>query len=204
MKFLARLAVLIYVTAFILIGIFIGLFALGIIPVSDVVGFLHAVTTDVELRLATGLVALGILFLNYLFFKTLATDRQKEKTLAFDNPGGRVTVSVNALEDMVRRVMTKNPDVKEVRSTIKAGRKRLIIQAKVTLNTEVNIPEMTSSLQEAVKSRLQDAIGLEEAVEVHIHVNSMVPASRRVKKNIDDDTEPEENKPTVPFRGYRA
>ena len=90
-----------------------------------------------------------------------------------------------------------------MRASIAAGRKGLDISSRLVLNTDVNIPEMTSNLQELVKRKIQDTIGIEEAVVVQVHVTKIVAEggkSRRMKEK-EKDSLPDAS---VPFQGYRA
>jgi uncharacterized alkaline shock family protein YloU len=203
MNFWARLTVMIYVTCFVFIAVLLGLLALNQLPFEYLDGLFQAAYHEQDLRVVTGLIAIGILLINYIFFKIIAADYHQGRTLAFDNPSGRVTVSVNALVDLVRRVMLRLPEVKNVRATIKVMKKKLLVRARLTLKAEVNIPEMTSNLQELVKSRIQDTISIEDTVEVRIHLNNIIPAPDKIKKGPAEETVPQDIKPSIPFRGYR-
>ena len=138
-----------------------------------------------------------------MFFNVFSDKQQRGKTIAFDNPSGRVSVSLSAMEDLVKRVIAGVQEVREVRSSITVGKKGLNVEARIILNRDVNIPEMTSRLQELVKRKIQNTIGLEEDVVVRVHVFKIIP-SRKTKqsKAKDDDAEVSDN--AVPFQGYRA
>ena len=60
---------------------------------------------------------------------------------------------------------------------------------------------MTAQLQDLVKRKILDTIGLEEAVIVRIDVVKIVSDDNKPQRKIEkkDDFEP-----TVPFQGYRA
>jgi len=206
MKLVARLAVLVYATSFLFLGCLIGLFALRFIPLLEVIQTLSAFYTDNQLRLILGISACIILTINYIFSRSISGEEQKGKVIAFDNPSGRVSVSLNALEDLVRRVIARVQEVKDVRCSITASKKKLSVNARLVLNSEVNIPEMTSQLQELVKNRIQDTIGIEEIVVVRIHVVKMIPAPTKVKKKEKKEVDGSsvETETSVPFQGYRA
>ena len=108
------------------------------------------------------------------------------------------------MEDLVKRVIAGVPEVKEVRSSITAGKRGLNVEARIILNKDVNIPEMTSRLQEVVKRKVQNTIGLEEEVVVRVHVFKIIPShkAKQNKPKEEDDAEVEDN--AVPFQGYRA
>jgi len=96
-------------------------------------------------------------------------------------------------------------EVKETKIKISVGRRGLDVAARLALNTDVNIPEMTSSLQELVKKKIQDTIGIEETVTVRVHVVKIVPEGRKPKSpKPNEEVEPKIEAPGVPFPGYRA
>ena len=194
MRIMVRLAVLFYVTTLLFLGCWLLLFVLHWVQLGDVSLVLNGVYRIPRLRLIFGIVALVILLKNFLFWRAIVGDYQRGKTIAFDNPSGRVSVSLSALEDLVRRVISKVPEVKDVRSSVSASKKGLLIEAMLTLNTDVNIPEMTSRLQEMVKKRVQAMIGIEEEITVRVHVVKIVPEKMKDKgdgvSSGGDDSEP--------------
>lgn len=205
MRFMGRLAIFFYVTTWLLVGCGLLLFVINWkVPLEEIFNLLSILYHDVRMRLIGGGIALGILFFNFLFWRAIVGEQQRGKTIAFDNPSGRVSVSLSALEDLVRRVISRVPEVRDVRSAISASKRGLLIEAMLTLNTDVNIPEMTSRLQETVKKRIQAMIGIEEEITVRVHVVKIVPdrhkekAGKDVERSSEDDSEPR-----IPFHGYR-
>jgi uncharacterized alkaline shock family protein YloU len=203
MKVTVRLAVLFYMTTMLFIGCFTVLFVSNLIPFQDVMNTLQYIYYDENMRGVFGIVAAGMLLINYIFARSISGNQERGKTIAFDNPAGRVSVSLVAMEDLVRRVIARVPEVKEVRSSITAGKKGLSINSRLVLNADVNIPEMTSRLQDLVKRKIQDTIGIEETVVVRVHIVKIIPdnKARRHKEKEENETPPE---PTVPFQGYRV
>ena len=201
MSFLTRLAILFYVGVIsVVCGVAI-LFVTRVVLLQDIFDLMGRAYDEDRLRLIVGLVSGGIIFFSFLFARLIFGHHAQERTIAFDNPSGRVSVSLNALEDLVRRIILRVPEIKEVRSGILATKKGLEVQSRIILRTEVNIPELTNHLQEMIKSKIQDTIGIEEKVIVKIHVVKMVTDETKVKRQKD---EPEERPtPTIPFQGYR-
>ncbi|HRZ40783.1 MAG TPA: hypothetical protein P5246_07225, partial [Candidatus Omnitrophota bacterium] len=78
----------------------------------------------------------------------------------------------------------------------------LYIQSRVSLNGDINIPELTSRLQTIIKSKIQNMIGSELGVEVDVDVVKIVPRNKDKKVKVTEAAS--ETKPNVPFEGYRA
>lgn len=200
MKFLTRLAILFYVTTILFLGSFILLFVLNVLDYTYVTDTLYAVYTDIHLRWIVGLIAVVFLFKNFIYANAISDRRQMEKTIAFDNPAGRVSISLTAMEDMVRRVISKSPEVKESKPNIIVTKRGLDVDVRLILKADVNIPDFTSTLQDTVRRKIQDTIGLEEPIAVRMHVVKIVAGD--VKASPADVSFP--NQRTVPFQGYRA
>ncbi len=203
MKFMVRMAVLFYSTMIMFLGCLLIVLVMNWVSLTDVMTTLYVTYYDEKLRLIVGIVAVGFLVLNYFLANAVSEFRLRGKNLAFDNPAGRVTLSVLALEDLVRRVISRTPEVKDVRSRIHIGKKGLKVHTRIILNADVNIPETTARLQDAVKRRLQDTIGLDESVYVQIHVDKIIPNKPKGSKlRLPHEEDPA--RPAVPFEGYRA
>jgi uncharacterized alkaline shock family protein YloU len=72
------------------------------------------------------------------------------------------------------------------------------------LRAEGSIPEVTSRVQDLVKKKVQNTIGLDESIEVAIFVGKILPDQGK-EKTVSKKEEPEEEKQqNVPFQGYRA
>ncbi len=204
--FFSRIALLFYITVLILFSCFLIILAAQWVELEHINELFFIIYYEPQVRVITGLTAIVLLFLNYLFYQIISGHQQKEKTIAFDNPSGRVSVSLSVLEDLVRRLMTRYPEIKEVRPNIKATKKGLEISAKIILKSEVNIPELTSDLQEAVRKRIQETVGLEETVTVKLHVTRIISTDKNVKNQsgADKGRDKDETFPNIPFQGYRA
>lgn len=196
-----RLAMAFYVLELMFLGCFLVGFAAHWIDFDLVVNILLVIYYHPKLRMIFIITGAGLLFINYIFARLVSGSQQREKTIAFDNPSGRVSVSLPAMEDLIKRIMSRVPEVKEVKPAISASKKGLEVNVRMVLRADVNIPEMTSKLQDVIKTKIQDTIGLEETIVVKIHVSKIIPEELKYKKSKDS---PDDSQPTVPFQGYRA
>ena len=204
MNFLTRIAVLFYVTIILFISSFTLLFVLNYIDPRHVMETFSLIYLDDNLRLLFGAAAGVLLILNYIFYQTFTVSAYRDHVIAFDNPTGRVSVSLMAIEDLVRRMIGQIKEVKEVKSRISASKKGLQIKVKLVLRSEGRIPELTSRVQELVKRKVQDAIGLDEPINVAIYVGKILPDQGREKLTAKKEEQLKEPEHNVPFQGYRA
>ncbi len=206
MRLVTQLALLFYTVLILSLVCFsIGL-VLHLIPVESVSLIAQIVYDDKQLRLIVGLIAVLVVFINILFNRAIEGKEFREKNIAFDNPAGRVTVSLTAMEDLIRRVICRMSEVKDVRAArITAGKRGLEVRVNLALHSDVSIPEATAHLQENVKRKILDTIGLEETVVVRVDVTKISGEDTR-NRNKDKNTKSVVGalESTLPFQGYRA
>ena len=204
MKFFTRIALLFYMMTVSSIGLAAIVFVVFINPslLEKFTYYLTVVQQDNQLRMIVGLAGLLFILLSVLCAKIISGAQQKERTIAFDNPNGRVSISLFALEDMVKRLIQRETEVKEGRANIVANKKGLDIETKITFKSDVNIPQATARLQDLIKDKIQEMIGLEEPVMVRIHVMKIITEESKSKKGKAEFYDKPEQQ--IPFQGYRA
>ncbi|OGX05418.1 MAG: hypothetical protein A2Z88_05835 [Omnitrophica WOR_2 bacterium GWA2_47_8] len=204
MNFMSRLALLFYMTIVLFIGCFLLTFVLNLISYHDVVAIVDGFYNDESIKVAVLIIAITLLILNCLFAQIISGVREKQKNIAFDNPSGRVSVSLSAMEDLVRRLLIKSPEVKDSKIDITATKKKgLDIAVRLILKSDVNIPDLTAVLQEAISRKIHNTIALEGPVNVKIDVTKIVPESNPKSATVVEDDEFRKTKANIPFQGYR-
>jgi len=169
-----------------------------------VLNIIQLISYNYQLKLIVSL-AIGFIFLETIVFYRifLANIIQRDKIITFDNPSGRVTVSLFAIEDLVKRTIARMHEIKQAKTSINVSRKGLKMKIRLVLNAEVSIPEVTSKVQDLVKQKIQSTIGSDEPIEVSIFVDKIIAV--KVKEQSEEvKQEVEENAPGIPFQGYRA
>jgi len=203
-KFFTRIVVLFHVTLIMFPCAFILLFVLNYIQLQDVFNLFANIYHDELLRISFAATAGVLLIMNFFFYRIFSVNVHKEKTIAFDNPAGRVSVSLVAIEELTKRVISRISEVREVKSKISMSKKGLLIKIRLILRAEGSIPEVTSRVQELVKRKVQNTIGLDEPIEVAIFVGKILPDQGREKLPSKKEESPKEEQRNVPFQGYRA
>ena len=160
-----------YITLFILMGLGLMAFSLQWVSIEGAVWWLQEAYQQRNLRLGCFLTGLGLGIINYLIARFLLIKVQQQKTIAFENSDGHVTVSLSAIEDFIRQATREIPEVKKLRSDVIAGKGGIRIQARVTLWPDARIPESAERIQALVKTRVQEMLsGIEEPIQVSVHV----------------------------------
>jgi len=202
MRFFTFVGVVFYTLVLWLLGGLILSFSLHLIQIQDVEHILQSVYNFNDLRVTTGIIGALLIILSLSFARLILGRMQKERTIAFENPSGIVTVSLAAVEDLVKRLTTQIPEIRESRPEVVANKKGIQMDLRIVLKSEVNIPELTLKLQELIKTRIQEILGVEESVLVRIHVAKIVGEEEDKGKRKKGNLIEEKEEPMVPFQGY--
>lgn len=202
MRFLNRIGLLFFVAVISATGLVALAFLAHLIPLNDAVVALDILYNDGYAAMVASLIIAIIILKSLMFQRIILGGQKKERTIAFDNPSGQVSISLTALEDLIRRLSINALGVKEIRPNIIATKKGLRIEIRLILKADVNIPDLTGHLQESIKQKIQDVIGLEENIDISIHVFKIVYDDPKVKKLNKSATESEDKSkdPKVPYQ----
>jgi uncharacterized alkaline shock family protein YloU len=195
MRFIGGLTLFFNTLVFCLVGgIFIAV-STNIIPLAYITDIVNTVYTNTDVRLILGLTGGLLIFISIMVVQITAGILHKEKTIAFENPDGRVTISLTAIEDFIKRSMKQLPEIKESRPSVRAGKKGITIMNRVVLFSDANIPDTTEKIQGIVKTRVQEMLGVEEPVDIQVNVVKIVHKDDKAR----EFKKPEDKVP--PFRG---
>ncbi|MFH0754915.1 MAG: alkaline shock response membrane anchor protein AmaP [Candidatus Omnitrophota bacterium] len=197
MRLLVRLAIFFYLVVIFVVGFTTLLVLAHVVDFNHYQDFLRLIYMDGQASMMAGVVVAATMLTGLAFARMIYGRQAQERIIHFDNPLGRVSISLSALEDLIRRLAVQMPQVKEIRPEIVTGKKGLHIHIRLVLRADANIPEMTADLQDIIKRKVQDLIGSEEQVHIRVHVIKIV--SDGVKPREDDEVVG-----PLPFRGYRA
>lgn len=199
------LGILFYAAILVLIGLAMIVFAfvfsfnkLQPQSVQYINDLLLVMQDNLNARIIVGLSGLLLILISFSFAQLILGRFQREKTIAFKTSSGEVTIALSAVEDLIKRLANLIPGVKELRPDVRAGKKGIIVELRVVLKSEANIPGLTERLEEMTKSKLQELLGIEEKVSVNTHIVKIISAEEkdRRKKELGNEG------PSIPFGGY--
>jgi uncharacterized alkaline shock family protein YloU len=180
------------------IGCSLIIISSNIIPANEIVRAITYSYETVNVRWAIGLIGLLLILYSLVAVQIALGNLQREKTIAFDNPSGRVTISLSAIEDFIKRTSTNIPEVKELRASVTASKKGVHVKNRVVVYSDANIPEATERIQSVLKHKIQEMLGIEEAINIKVHIAKI--ASRETKESKTPKIEEREPKRAL-FKG---
>jgi len=204
MIFLKVLGIYFYSAVLILIGlllvIFSILFSLDKVPfqLQDINNLIVYLQNSFSARISLGLSGFLLILISFWFAEIILGRFQREKTIAFPTAQGEVTIALSAVEDLIKRLAVLIPGIKELRPDVIASKKGIIVDLRVILKSEANIPELTEKLQDITRSKIQEVLGIEEQIIIKIHVLKIISNEEKSNKRKDQDKDDE---PPIPF-GY--
>lgn len=202
MRLLSGLTLFFYTLVFFIVGGVLIIMAFNVVPQDLVIDTIMTVYASSNTRLAMGLVGSLLIFISILVVQITVGKMHREKTIAFENPDGQVTISLTAIEDFIKRALKQLPEVKELRPSVKAGKKGIKIINRVTLYSDINIPETTERIQNIVKTRVQDMLGVEEPINIRVHVVKIVH-KEEATKGVKKDDASAQFKGTIEYGNFR-
>jgi hypothetical protein len=201
MRLFIRLAIFFYIFVLSVVGFTALLVLAHFVDYGQYINFLEFIYQDGKASTLAGFIIAATLLISFAFARVIYGRQEQERLIHFDNPLGRVTISLSAIEDLIRRLVVHTPQIKEIRPNITSTRKGLEIEIRLVLRSDVNIPEMTADLQEIIKRKVQDVIGSEETVNIRVHVIKIASESSGHGK---EDQGVTGITGSIPFHGYRA
>ncbi|MBN1527252.1 MAG: alkaline shock response membrane anchor protein AmaP [Candidatus Omnitrophica bacterium] len=174
MRFFSGLTLFFYTLVFLLVGGVCVAISLDLVPQDSIIEALNAVYVSTNTRLIIGITGLLLILISLMVTRITIGKMQRERTIAFENQDGQVTISLAAIEDFIKRAARQMPEIKDLRPSVRAEKKGISVIARVTLFSDINIPETTEKIQSIVKSRVQEMLGLEEKTTVRVDVTKIV------------------------------
>jgi uncharacterized alkaline shock family protein YloU len=202
MRLFTVLGIFFYATVLILIGVALIVFSLNLVQSQDIKNVLDYIQNSPNSRIIGGLSGLLLILISFSFAQLILGRFQRERTIAFTTSSGEVTIALSAVEDLIKRLGRIIPEIKELRPDVIANKKGIMVDLRVTLGSEANIPELTSRLQEITRSKIQEVLGIEEQIIIRIHVAKIIPVEEKERKRKEQEKEESTSSTIPPFSGY--
>ena len=173
------LSILFYTIIFAFLGAIAIAFAFHLVDLAEIIPKLELAYGDLRMRLITGVSGFILILLSFSAAQVITGKIQREKTIAFSNPNGQVTITLSAVEDLIKRLSQQLTELKDAKADVKATKKGIDIRMRVVLRSETNIPDFTARLQDLVSSKIQDVFGIDEPINVRIHVAKIIVSEEK-------------------------
>ncbi|MFH1305252.1 MAG: alkaline shock response membrane anchor protein AmaP [Candidatus Omnitrophota bacterium] len=198
MVFLKRLGTLVYVFLMVVTGAVMTLISIRMFTLDQWTIAMETVNGTFAIRAALGAVGGIFVFLGVIAPFRLERNIKKNRVLAFQNPDGEVTVSLSAIEEYIRRIAKDIVGIRDIRPHVWMSRKGVDIRTDVSLTAGANIPEITEKIQREVKGKIHGMLGVEENVNIRMHVRKITKGFKVKPSSVVPDEEE-----MIPYRESR-
>ncbi|MCM8806938.1 MAG: alkaline shock response membrane anchor protein AmaP [Candidatus Omnitrophica bacterium] len=105
----------------------------------------------------------------------------RTKSVSFDNPAGKVKISLKAIEDSITSTILRQLEekIKKIKVKTILTSKGLETKIDLRLSSNFNIPELCNTIQELTRNYLQDTIGVERISSIEIYVSNITEPSEK-------------------------
>ncbi len=158
---------------FILLGVSMILFSMDVITIDSLVKQ-HGIKI---LIVGISFVLLGIIEI-IISVKNL----NKMPVVAFSNPLGEVRVAYDALEGYVKSLSSEIHEIKDAKPQVVAGRDGIEIHARLVVERDVNLPELTSKFQDLVSRYVKDVMGIDSITSIKVYVQRIATRKERLSQ----------------------
>jgi uncharacterized alkaline shock family protein YloU len=181
MRLINFIVISFYTLVFLAIGFFLICLSVGLITLPEVLNNITQFYESSNLSLMiTGIVGgLSVLISLLFIIHLLEGIFRKERGILVSGAGGITSVSLLAIEDIIRRAGNQFLDVREIKPRVVIKKRGLNVSAIVILYSGVNIPEITERLQSSIRERLQHVLGIESEIKVKIHIIKIIEKSKK-------------------------
>lgn len=116
-------------------------------------------------------VAIVVVCVAYFLLCILKLCSMFEKTGDYEikTENGKVTISAASVTNFIKEILSKDKEIDGIKVTTGKKGKKFTVKIKLDMLTDGNISEKTTSIQEGIRERLSEKMGLEvDTVEVQI------------------------------------
>jgi uncharacterized alkaline shock family protein YloU len=197
MNFFRRLSVVIYMLLMLGVGALLLLVSLNAVSPEQWAELLSTTSETASYRLTAGIIGGLFVIIGIIAPYRMEKRIKKNRTIAFQNPDGEVTVSLSAIEEYIRKIAKGISGIKDVSSRVDVSKRGIDIVTGVTISAAANIPEVTERIQREVKSKVQGMLGVEEKINMKMHVKRITRGAREGEGAVGEEMMGTEH---IPFR----
>ncbi|MBI1978134.1 MAG: alkaline shock response membrane anchor protein AmaP [Candidatus Omnitrophica bacterium] len=174
MKLINIFVHVIAIFAFLTIGSLMIIVSLHVLSMEDALLKVQEVYENPWQSFQMGVTGVLFIFVGLIFSKMLVKGTRKEDDLVLYGKWGYLSVSIRAINDLVRRVLRKFDVVREIQLETDAQASRLKIVANLSVLSGWNLPELIHAIQSDLTERLNKMLGGEIELELIVNVIKII------------------------------
>ncbi len=157
------------VFAFLTVGSLMMIVSLHVLSMEDALLKVQYIYDDPWKSLQMGITGILFIFVGIILSKTLVKLIRRDDDVVLYGKWGYMTVSVRAIDDLVKKVVQKFDVVKEIKTETDVEGNNLNIIANLSVVSGWNLPELINVIQNDISSRINKMLG--GGIELKLAVN---------------------------------
>ncbi|UCG35520.1 MAG: alkaline shock response membrane anchor protein AmaP [Candidatus Omnitrophota bacterium] len=153
-------------------------------------------------RITMGLSGLLILLLCLKYIRMSMARGQEAKAVTFESPQGKASITLSALEEMLKKTLEEKEEISHVRPRVVLTKKGIAVLIKSNLTKELNILEVTNATQGLIKEKLVSFLGKDKDIRVKLEIQKVMLEKKAKEESKEEEEEVEGEEPEIPFRNY--
>ena len=171
MKFLEKLALILFSIMISILSIICILVALGIVDIRTVVSMISFLAYDVRITLGVAIVAL-LLAVKCLFFRAKPQDDGRDG-VTLENNSGKLVISKESLETLIANVVKDVQGIEAISSrTILDKDNNVVVYVTTLVSKDMMIKDVSVQIQERIKEALSKTADL-QVKQVNVKVKNI-------------------------------
>lgn len=156
MKFLEKLSLTIFSTIILILSLILCLILFGWIESSNIhyfISYIESIPTATNISLVV-LVIFMLLSIKCIFFPSYSKEKQvKTEGILLENEAGKLLISIDTIENLVKGVVAGFPNAKPVNCKVKLDKSvnNVVIDMNLVVTAETVIKELSINLQNKIK-----------------------------------------------------
>lgn len=126
------------------------------------------------------LIGLAFLIVSIRFLISGLTVKQKNMYIVRYTNMGELKISSSTIEGIAHNAASGFEGIKEIKTGVDLRDEKVVIKIKGIIEPEVNIPEITTNIQNKVKEDIEKTTGL-EVNEVKVEINNITTSVKKVR-----------------------
>ena len=178
MKFLEKIALVIYSNIILILSIVLCLLIFGWLDMNLIGNIIYKVIVgDVSSKILLGISVVFILLsIKCIFFDSTSKGKtNEEQRVLLENENGKLMISKETLENLVNSVALNFEGTEQVTTRVELDRENnVMVYVNLMVSSNVIIKELSANLQTKIKEKIKTATDL-DVKEVNITVKKVAP-----------------------------
>jgi len=190
------LTILLYIILSLAVGVLMVGAAINLFSLEELAALAQTeVLSDRSLATIVGLAGLIIILFSLRYIQAFFRRSIRNKAITFESPEGKVSITLFALEDMLKRMLEERKEVSHIKPKVLLKKQAIEVVVRGVLTAEVNLVDFTREIQEKIKEKMHSLLGEDKQVKVDLIIRKVTVSG---KKEVVEEKEPQ-----VPFRNYQ-